>query len=215
MASSASALSLQNSILLMRHINNPDDDVCDTSMAWTNFSVAQVPPSEIQHIQKVWEQPIVDNQLADISSKLSSDVDKVRILSISSSPSGDWLMTLPERQVDWGWATKWYELLLASDWNCTLVSYTLVHVEKKWMPVAYTAYLADEVSTAAPCRFEWHYLKISKTWSYSCFQRASRFDKNQWEMPWWCYTKSMVSWQTASRGVNKIRMIMAIFSSIH
>ena len=95
MASAASTLSLQNSILTIRLVNDPDDDVCDTSTAWTSFLGAQVPPPEFQHIQKVWDRPIVNKQLTDISSELSSEVDKARHLSASSPHSGDWLMAPP------------------------------------------------------------------------------------------------------------------------
>ena len=56
---------------------------------------ASVPSPEFQHIQKVWDQSIVDNQLADISSKLSCEVDKARVLSASYPHSGDWLMAPP------------------------------------------------------------------------------------------------------------------------
>ena len=93
-AFAASALSLHNSILPTRLVNDPDEDECDTFTAWTSFSCAPIPPHELQYIRKVWDRPIADNQLANISSKLSAEVDEARILSASSPHSGDWLMAM-------------------------------------------------------------------------------------------------------------------------
>ena len=45
---------LQKSVLSMRLVNEPDEDVCDTSTARTSFSGSPIPPHELQHIQKVW-----------------------------------------------------------------------------------------------------------------------------------------------------------------
>ena len=46
-------------------------------------------------MHKVWDRPIISNQLIEISSQLSSEVDKVRILSASSPRSCNWLMVPP------------------------------------------------------------------------------------------------------------------------
>ena len=50
---------------------------------------------EVWHIQKVWDRLVIINQLAKISSQLSSEVDKASILSASSPHSSGWLMAPP------------------------------------------------------------------------------------------------------------------------
>ena len=103
LASAASSLSIQNFILPSRTASVPDIDVRDASSSWTIFSDVPEPPSEVCHIQKVWDRPVLrvwdrpvlSNQLAKISSQLCSEVYKARILSASSPHTSDWLMAPP------------------------------------------------------------------------------------------------------------------------
>ena len=90
--SAASILSLQNLILPCITVSVPDNDVRDASSSWTIFAGVLEPQDEVRHIQKVWDRPVIANQLAEISFQLSSEVDKDCILSASSPHSGDWLM---------------------------------------------------------------------------------------------------------------------------
>ena len=90
--SAASTLSLQNLILPSRTAITPDIDVRDASSSWTIFADV---PEPVRRIQKVWNRPVISNQLAEMLSQLSSEVDKARILSASSPHSGDWLMASP------------------------------------------------------------------------------------------------------------------------
>ena len=95
LTSAASTLSLQNLILPSRTASIPDIDVRDASSTWTIFAEVPESPDEVRHIGKVWNRPVISNQLAEISPQLSSEVDKARILSASPPHSGDWLMAPP------------------------------------------------------------------------------------------------------------------------
>ena len=156
MASLASTLSLQNYIRLTRLVSDPEEGACDRPLL-PHGSVSHVYQYRRQnskiYVQKVWDRSIVDNRLAGISSKLSSEVDKVCNLSASSHHSGDRVIVTPINQFDRGWAMKRYGLLLASDWDCALVTHTLVYVEKKWSPEV-TRFITPMKyrSTATPCR---------------------------------------------------------------
>ena len=72
-----------------------DIDVRDASSSWTIFSGVPEPSDAVRHIQKICDRPVINNLLAEISSQLSSEVDKARILSASSPHSSDWLMFPP------------------------------------------------------------------------------------------------------------------------
>ena len=100
LASAASTLFFQNLILPCRIASIPDIDVCDAFSSWTIFSGVPEPPTEVRHIQKVWDRLVINNQLAEISFKLSSEVDKARILSASSSHSDNWLMAPPITSIE-------------------------------------------------------------------------------------------------------------------
>ena len=66
LASAASTLSLQNLILPSRTASIPDIDVRHASSSWTIFAGVPEPPDEVRHIQKVWDRPVISNQLAEI-----------------------------------------------------------------------------------------------------------------------------------------------------
>ena len=95
LASAAQTLLLQNLILPFRTASILDIDVCDASSSWTIFSGISEPPNKVWQIQKVWHHPLINNQLAEILSQLSSEVDKARIVSASSPHSRDWHMAPP------------------------------------------------------------------------------------------------------------------------
>ena len=92
LAFTASTLSLQNLIFPSRTARVPDIDVRDASSLSTIFSDGARTTDEVRHIHKVCNRPVINNQLAEISSQLFSEVDKARILSASSQ---HWLMAPP------------------------------------------------------------------------------------------------------------------------
>ena len=66
LAFAASRLLLQNLILQSRTASVPDIEVHDASSSWTILSGVPEPPDERWHIQKVWDRPVINNQVAEI-----------------------------------------------------------------------------------------------------------------------------------------------------
>ena len=62
---------------------------------WINLSNSSTPAVGLHHIQKAWDGRIVENQRSLIFSRALSDVDKARLLAVSSPHVGDWLHAPP------------------------------------------------------------------------------------------------------------------------
>jgi len=95
LASAASTLQLQQSILPDNIRTLSDESIESTDSIWTNLSNSSTPAVELHHIQKAWDGRIVEKQRSLIFSRASSDVDKARLLAVSSPHAGDWLQRVP------------------------------------------------------------------------------------------------------------------------
>ena len=95
LASAASTLQLQQSILPDNIRILSDESIESTESIWTNLSNSSTPTVELHNIQKAWNGRIVENQRYLIFSRASSDVDKARLLAVLSPHAGDWLHAPP------------------------------------------------------------------------------------------------------------------------
>jgi len=91
LASAASTLLLQQSILSDSIWMQGDQSVASTETLWTGLANSPKPSQQTQHTQKAWDGPVAANQKNLILSRAPSDVDKVRRLAAVSVHSGDWL----------------------------------------------------------------------------------------------------------------------------
>ena len=95
LASAASTLALQQSILPDSISSLEDPTVASAETRWSSLSGSVQPASEEQHIQKAWDKPVTGNHQALVFSRASDDVDKARLLAAASPHSGDWLHAPP------------------------------------------------------------------------------------------------------------------------
>jgi len=95
LASAASTLLLQQSILSDSIWMQGNQPVASTETLWTALANSPKPSQQTQHIQKAWDGPVAANQKDLILSRAPSDVDKARLLAEASPHSGDWLHTPP------------------------------------------------------------------------------------------------------------------------
>ena len=95
LASAASALLLQQSILPDSSWMQGDQSVASTETLWSGLANSPKPAQQTQHIQKAWNGPVAANQKNLILTRAPSDVDKARLLAAASLHSGDWLHAPP------------------------------------------------------------------------------------------------------------------------
>jgi len=95
LASAASTLLLQQSILPDSFWMQGDQSVASTETLWTGLANSPKPSQKSQHIQKAWDGPAVANQKNLILSRAPSQVDKARLLAVAFPQSGDWLHAPP------------------------------------------------------------------------------------------------------------------------
>jgi len=95
LASAASTLQLQQSILPDSIRIVDDKSTKPTESIWTNLSNSSKPTAELHHIQKAWDRRIAKNHRSLILSRASCDVDQARLLAVSSPHVGDWLHAPP------------------------------------------------------------------------------------------------------------------------
>ena len=95
LASAASTLLLQQSILPDSIWMQGDQSVASTETLWTGLANSSKPSQQTQHTQKAWDGPVAANQKNLILSRAPSDVDKARLLAVASPHSGDWLHAPP------------------------------------------------------------------------------------------------------------------------
>ena len=90
LASAASTLLLQQSILPDSIWMQGDQSMSSTATLWTGLANSAKPSQQTQHIQKAWDGPVAANQKNLILSRAPSDVDKAGLLAAASPDSGDW-----------------------------------------------------------------------------------------------------------------------------
>jgi len=91
LASAASTLVLQQSILPDSIWMQGDQSVASTETLWTGLANSPKPSQQTQHIQKAWDGPVAASQTNLILFRAPSDVDKARLLAAAYPHSGDWL----------------------------------------------------------------------------------------------------------------------------
>jgi len=95
LASATSTLILQGSILPSNTKSVPDQSVASTEIVWETISSSPISASNKQHIEKAWDKFMATQHASFLQSRAQCDVDKARLLAISSSHSGDWLHASP------------------------------------------------------------------------------------------------------------------------
>jgi len=95
LASAASTLLLQQSILTDSIWMQGEQSVAFAETLWTGLANSPKPSQQTQHIQKAWNGPVAANQKNLILSRAPSDLDKARLLAAASPHSGDWLHAPP------------------------------------------------------------------------------------------------------------------------
>jgi len=95
LASAASTLLLQQSILPDSIWMQGNQSVASTETLWTGLANSPKPSQQTQHTQKAWDGPLAANQKNLILSRAPSDVDKARLLAAASPHSGNWLHAPP------------------------------------------------------------------------------------------------------------------------
>jgi len=95
LASAASTLLLQQSVLPDSIWMQGDQSVASTETLWIDLANSPKPSQQTQHIQKAWDGPVAANHKNLILSRAPYDVDKARLLAAASAHSGDWLHTPP------------------------------------------------------------------------------------------------------------------------
>jgi len=95
LASAASTLELQQSILPEGIKDLTDQSVVSVENIWTSLSGTSVPTSEARHIQKAWDSPVAVNHIDQLLSRTSNEVDKARLLAATATHFGDWLPAAP------------------------------------------------------------------------------------------------------------------------
>jgi len=87
LASAASTLQLQQSILPEGIKDLTDQSIVSVENIWTSLSGSSVPTSESRHIQKAWDRPVAVNHLDQLLSMTSNEVDKARLLAATATHS--------------------------------------------------------------------------------------------------------------------------------
>jgi len=95
LASAASTLTLQQSILPDSISLLEDPSVTYVETKWSSLSGSILPAREEQHVQKEWDKPVTENHQALIMSRAVHATDKARLLAAGSPHSGDWLHAPP------------------------------------------------------------------------------------------------------------------------
>ena len=102
--------------------------------------------AESQHIQKVSNCPVVDHQLEDICTRLTTDIDKARIPAASFLHSGNWLLAPPITSVGLMLSDEMIRVAVGYRLGLERVSHTLVHAPKTRTPEHFTDCHADEAA---------------------------------------------------------------------
>jgi len=95
LASAASTLSLQQSILPDSVHTLGDQSIESAESSWTDLANSPKPAAEVHHIQKAWDGLVATNYQSAILSRAQSTVDRARLLAAASPHSGDWLHAPP------------------------------------------------------------------------------------------------------------------------
>ena len=95
LASAASTLSLQQSILPEPFKSSPDLTVATMLTHWKNLSGTEEPKPEDQQTQKAWDGMVARKHHETCLSRATTDVDKARLFAAAAPHSGDWLNAPP------------------------------------------------------------------------------------------------------------------------
>ena len=95
LASAASTLELQQSILPSSIQTQVDKSTESAEISWAALSGASKPAGQQCCIQKAWDGLVSAKQVTHLLSSTSNDTDKARLLAASSPHTGDWLHAPP------------------------------------------------------------------------------------------------------------------------
>jgi len=95
LASAASTLTLQQSILPDSISLLEDSSITSVETKWSSLSGSIFPAREEQHMQKAWDKPVTENHQVLIMSRAVHATDKARLLAAGSPHSGDCLHAPP------------------------------------------------------------------------------------------------------------------------
>jgi len=84
LASAASTLTLQQSILPDSISLLEDSSITSAETKWSSLSGSIFPGREEQHVQKEWDKPVTENHQALIMSRAAHATDKARLLAAGS-----------------------------------------------------------------------------------------------------------------------------------
>jgi len=144
LASAASTLLLQQSILHDNIWMQGDQSVASAETLWTGLANSPKPSQQTQHIQKAWDGPVAANQKNLILSRAPSDVDRARLLAAASPHSRDWLHAPPITAVGLTLSDEAIRVAVAQRLGSKACE-PHTCVVRQWMHVGCTDYPAAEV----------------------------------------------------------------------
>jgi len=145
LASAASTLELQQSILPPSIQTLPDKSTETAEISWAALSGVSKPTGQQCCIQKAWDGPVSANQLSCIFSRTSSDTDKARLLAASSPHTGDWLHAPPIASVGLRLSDEAVRVAVAHRLGCKACEPHTVCVVKQSVHEVSTAWHVAEV----------------------------------------------------------------------
>lgn len=97
LASAASTLSLQESILASASTQptNPDDCLSEALRAWHTLTDSDEPTDTGRAIQRAWDGRVVNTTFRLLTDTQSAPIDQARLRSVSAPHAGDWLHAPP------------------------------------------------------------------------------------------------------------------------
>ena len=154
LASAASTLLLQQSIL-PDSMWAPDDQAIEsTESLWINLANSSKPAAEVHHIQKAWDGMVAANQQSVILFKAFSETDKARLLVVSTPHAGDWLHALPKTAVRLRLSDEPVRVAVAYRLDCNACEHTHVCMQKDggctWATLTILLQKRSQISTSQP-----------------------------------------------------------------
>ena len=98
LTSAAATLPLQEAILspTKQSSNNYEDlAITESLKVWHTMTDAKEPLDTCRHVQRAWDEQIVDTAFQRLLSTQSLPVDQARLKAVSDTHTGDWLNALP------------------------------------------------------------------------------------------------------------------------
>jgi hypothetical protein len=92
LASAAATLPLQDAILAPSIESNETEDLAVTEALnmWHSMTDAAEPVDICRHIQRAWDEQIVDTDLQHLLATQSAPIDQARLRAVSAPHAGDW-----------------------------------------------------------------------------------------------------------------------------